>query len=143
MANKKWLTRVITVAVASSVVVYFIVWFGLVLATNNFDVAFALGIPDALLIAITAIVIGFIVGLLTALSGGVKGRMMLMVGMIGAGVYLAVSPIAMLPVDLGLFGGAIMGVAVVTGCVLATRWAYQKTHPIPSDKDNEPKMLVA
>jgi hypothetical protein len=143
MANKKWLTRVITVAVASSVVVYFIVWFGLVLGTNNFDVAFALGIPDALLIAITAIVIGFIVGLLTALSGGVKGRMMLMVGMIGAGVYLAVSPIAMLPVDLGLFGGAIMGVAVVTGCVLATRWAYQKTHPIPSDKDNEPKMLVA
>ncbi|MGD2060662.1 MAG: hypothetical protein PVF87_07345 [Acidimicrobiia bacterium] len=143
MTNKKWLTRVITVAVASSVVVYFVVWFGLVLAANNFDVAYALGIPEALLIAITAIVIGFIVGLLTAVSGGVKGRMMLMVGMIGAGVYLAVSPIAMLPVDLGLFGGTIMGAAVVTGCVLATRWAYQKTHPTPTGKDNEPKVLVA
>jgi hypothetical protein len=69
--------------------------------------------------------------------------MMLMVGMIGAGVYLAVSPIAMLPVDLGLFGGTIMGAAVVTGCVLATRWAYQKTHPTPTGKDNEPKVLVA
>jgi hypothetical protein len=140
--DRKWLTRVIGVSVVSSVAVYVIFWFGLVLVTNNFDIAYALGIPEALLTAISSIVVGFIVGLLTAVSGGVKGRMMLTVGLTGAGVYLLVSPIAMMPVDVGLFGAAVMWAAVVTTCVLATRRAYLKTNPIADRQEDRPKALT-
>jgi hypothetical protein len=83
---------------------------------------------------------GFATGVLVARTGGVGGRWSLTVGLIGGGVYLAVSPIAVIPVDLGSWGAAIMWAAVVTGCVLATRWAYQKTHPT-LEAPNPPKVL--
>jgi hypothetical protein len=64
----------------------------------------------------------------------------LVVGLIGAGIYLAISPIAMIPVDLGFFGAVIMWAVVVTGCVLATRWAYQKAHALPSEAGDKSKI---
>jgi hypothetical protein len=143
MTDRRWLTRVISVAVVSVIGVFFVFAWGLVIVTNSFDPAYVLGVSDALLIAITYPIVGFITGILVALSGGVRGRLMLTVGLIGAGVYLAVSPIAMVSGGVGWLGAAVMWAAVVTGCVLATRWAYQKTHPTPTEKDNEPKVLVA
>ena len=142
MIDRRWLTRVVGVAIVSSVGVYLVFWWGLILAVGNFDPAYVLGIPDALLIAIGSAIIGFIVGLLVARSGGVTGRLMLFVGVIGAGIYLLVSPIAMMPVDLGWLGVAIMWGAVVTGCVLATRWAYLETHESPNQDEEKPRVLT-
>ena len=137
--ERRWLTRLIGVAIVSSAAVYFVFWLGLILATNNLDPAYVLAIPDALLMSIGSAIIGFTVGLLVALSGGVTGRLILTVGLIGAGIYVA--PIAMIPVELGWFGVTITLAALVAGCVLATRWAYLKTHAIPHQDQNEPEIL--
>lgn len=143
MIDRRWLTQVIGVAVVSVIGVFLVFAWGLIILTNSFDPAYVLGIPDALLIAIIYPVVGFITGILVALSGGVRGRLMLIVGLIGGGVYLAVSPIAMISGGVGWLGAAVMWAAVVTGCVLATRWAYLKTNPIPDQDEDRPKVLTA
>ncbi len=142
MIERRWLARVIGVAIVSSVGVYFAFWWGVIMATGNLDPAYVLGIPDALLIAIGSTIIGFIVGLLVARSGGVTGKLMLTVGMIGAGIYLVVIPIGMILIDLRWLGITIMWGAVITGCVLATRWAYLKSHKTPHQVQEKPRVVV-
>lgn len=126
--GRSWWARVVTAAVLSVVAAHFAIVLALVVSLNTFDPAYALGISNMLLTAAVAVVVGLVAGFATGVAGGVRGQWLAKVALITAGTQLALSPISMIPFDLGWLITAFFWAAVVMVAVLATRWAYRKAN---------------